>query len=168
MNYDFLQPQPFLLLTQRFDGHLQPSSGILRRQVLPPLTSCLGKQAVPYVTQIYIPPLTRFMTGVVFQIHMASLVHLAFLLHSLSITFAPSQSMMQLFLSAWSVIADLCSITVDTLFCSLVNRLVVMFSTSVCSCSCSPCFTNICVITAITRDFLSSTLSFGCTSVLIF
>ena len=38
--------------------------------------------------------------------------------------------MMQLFLSAWSVIADLCSITVDTLFCSLVNRLVVMFSTS--------------------------------------
>ena len=44
--------------------------------------------------------------------------------------FAPSQSMIQLFLSAWSVIADLCSIIVDTLFCSLVNRLVVMFSTS--------------------------------------
>ena len=61
---------------------------------------------------------------------MASLIHLAFLLGSLSTSFAPSQSMMQLFLSAWSVIADLCSIAVDTLFCSLVNRLVVMLSTS--------------------------------------
>ena len=70
------------------------------------------------------------MTGVVFRIHLASLTHLAFLLHSLSITFAPSQSMMLLFLSAWSVIADLSSITADTLFCSLVNHLVVMFSTS--------------------------------------
>ena len=46
------------------------------------------------------------MTGVVFRIHTASLIHLAFLLHSLSITFAPSQSMMQLFLSAWYVIAE--------------------------------------------------------------
>ena len=69
---------------------------------------------------------------------MASLVHLAFKSHSLSITFAPSQSMMQLFLSAWSVNADLCSITVDTLFSSLVNCLVVMFSTSLCSSSLVP------------------------------
>ena len=51
MNYDFLQPQLFRLLTQCFDCHRQPSSGILGRQVLPLLASCLSKQAVPYVTQ---------------------------------------------------------------------------------------------------------------------
>ena len=38
--------------------------------------------------------------------------------------------MMELYLSAWSVIADLCSIAVDTVFCFLVNRLVMMFLTS--------------------------------------
>ena len=51
MNYDFLQPQLFILLTQRFDCYRQPSSGILGRLVLPLLASCIGKQAVPYVTQ---------------------------------------------------------------------------------------------------------------------
>ena len=110
------------------------------RQVLPLLASCLGKQAVPYVTQS-ISSSSRFMTGFVFQIHVASLIHLAFLLHScVSVShFCPSQSMMQLFLSAWSVVADLCFITVDTLFCSMVNHLVVMFSTSfLCSSSLVP------------------------------
>ena len=108
------------------------------RQFLPLLGSCLGKHAIPHVTQS-ICPSSRVMTAVVFRIHMASLIHLSFLLHSLSITFVPSQSMMQLFLSTWSVIADLCSITIDTLFCSLVNRLVVMFSISfLCSSSFVP------------------------------
>ena len=59
------------------------------------LASCRGKQAVPCMTQS-IPPSSRFMSGVEFRIDMASLIHLALLLHSLSITFAPSQSMMQL------------------------------------------------------------------------
>ena len=128
----------YILLTQSFDCHVQPSSGILGRQVLPLLASCLGKQDVPYVTQS-ISPSFRFMTVVVFRIHMASLIHLAFPLQSLSITFAISQSVMQLFLCVWSVIADLCSIAVDTLFSSLVNRLVVMFSISVlCSSSLVP------------------------------
>ena len=114
----------------------QHSSGILGRQVLPLLAICLGNQTVPYVTQSIFPS-SRFMTGVVFQIHVASLIHLAFLY--MSITFALSQSMMQLFLSAWSVIADLRSITVDTLFSSLVNNLVMMFSTSfLCSSSLVP------------------------------
>ena len=129
MNYDFHQPQLFSLLTQRFDCHRQPSSGILGRQVLPLLANCLGKQAVPYVTRS-IPPSSRFMNVVVFRIHVASLIHLAFLLHALSLMFTPSYYMMQLFMSAWSVIADVCSVTVDTFFCSLVSRLVVMFSTS--------------------------------------
>ena len=44
--------------------------------------------------------------------HRASLIHL---LCSMSITFALSQSMMQLFLFARSVIADLCSVTADSL-----------------------------------------------------
>ena len=80
---------------------------------------------------------------------MASLGHLAFLLHSLSITFALSQSIMQLFLSAWSVIADLCSITIDTLLfpgkspgCDVFNLLV------------SFLFADICVVTALTRDLV--------------
>ena len=47
--------------------------------------------------------------------HMASLLHLPFLFLSLSITFAPSHSMMQLFLSALSVIADLRSTVADCL-----------------------------------------------------
>ena len=87
--------------------------------------------------------------------------------------------MMQLFLSAWSVIADLCSTAADTLFCSLVNRLVVMFSTSfLCPSSLVP---NILPVSLIyvwlqllqgiwyTQSvfFLSSTLSFGCTSILL-
>ena len=55
MNYDFLQPQLFLLFTQRFHCHRQLSSGMLGRQVLPLLASFLVKQAVPYVTQS-IPP----------------------------------------------------------------------------------------------------------------
>ena len=38
MNYDFLQPQLFRLLTQRLDCYQQPSSGILGRLVLPLLT----------------------------------------------------------------------------------------------------------------------------------
>ena len=81
---------------------------------------------------------------------MASLIHLAFLLRSLSISFAPSQSMMQLFLSAWSVIADLCSTVADSLFSSLVYRLIVMFSTFVL------CSSNLVsrVVTAITWDLV--------------
>ena len=75
--YDFFQPQLFRLLTQCFDCHRQPSSGILGRLVLPLLISCLGEQAIPYVTSI------QFMTGVVFRIHKASLIYLAFLLHDL-------------------------------------------------------------------------------------
>ena len=78
--------------------------------------------------------LSRFMIGVVSLIHMASL----FLLHSLSITFAPSQSMMQLFLSVWSVIADLCSTVADSLLFP-GNHFLVMFSTSfLCSASLVP------------------------------
>ena len=104
---------------------------------------------------------------------------LAILLHYLSITFVPSQSMMQLFLSAWSVIADVCSITVDTLFCSLVNRLVVMFSTSfLYSYSLvsnvhpvSPIYVWLHLLQGIwyTQSvfLLFSTLSFGCTSILL-
>ena len=89
---------------------------------------------------------------------MASLIHLVFLLRSPSITSAPSQSMMQLFLSAWSVIVDLCSITVDTLFYSLVNSLVVMFSTSfLCSSSLVP---NV-VVTALTRDLVYTVCLFS-------
>ena len=132
----------------------------------------LSCQAVPYVTQS-ISPSSRFMTGVVFRIHMASLIHLVFLLHSLSIIVAPSQSRKQLFLSAWSVIADL------ALFCS-VNRLVVMFSTSsLCS---SSLVLNVLPVSPIyiymwlqlfqgiwytQCVFLLSTLSFGCTSILL-
>ena len=59
MNYDVLEPQLIWLLTQRFDCHRQPSSGILGRQVLLLLANCLGKQAVPYVTQ-FISPSSRF------------------------------------------------------------------------------------------------------------
>ena len=148
------------------------------RKVIPLLASCLGKHVVPYVTQS-ISLSSRFTTGVVFRIHTASLIQLAFLLHSLSITFVPSQSMMQLFLSAWSVIADLCSITVDTLFCSLVNRLVVMFSTSfLYSYSLvsnvhpvSPIYVWLQLLQGIwyTQSvfLLFSTLSFGCTSILL-
>ena len=88
MNYDFFQPQLFLLLTQSFDCHRQPLSGILGQQVLPLLASCLGKQAGPYVTQSMCPS-SRFMTGVVFRIHIASFINIAFLLRSLSITFDP-------------------------------------------------------------------------------
>ena len=61
------------------------------------LASWLGKQAVPYVAMsvsalVSIHDWSR--RSVPF-----SLIHLAFILHSLSITFAPFQSMMQLFLS---------------------------------------------------------------------
>ena len=143
----------------------------------PLLASCLGKQAVPYVTQS-ISPLISIHD---FRIHIPSLIHLTFLLRSLSITVAHSQSMMQLFLSAWSVIVDLCSITVDTLFCSLVDRLVVMFSTSfLCSTSCVQRVPNVLPVSPIcvwlqllqgtwyTQSvfLLSPTLSFGCTSIL--
>ena len=72
---------------------------------------------------------------------------------------------MQLFLSAWFVIADLCSITADTPFCSLVYRLIVMFSSPFISFhlllmffeSCSKCyrsFADIRVATDLTRDFV--------------
>ena len=107
----------------------QPSSGILGQQVLPLLASCLGKQAIPCVTQSI---------STLISIHDLSclsdpygLLDSCCVFVTLSVNhFCPFQSMMQLFLSAWSVIADLCSITVDTLFCYLVNHLVVMLSTS--------------------------------------
>ena len=122
-----------------YSTFLLPSAAFIRNSgTASLLASCLGKQVGPYVTQS-ISPSSRFMIAVVFRIHMTSLIHLAFLLHSLSIIFALSQSMMQLFLSAWFVIADACPTVVDTLFCSLVNRLVVMFLTSfLCSSSLVP------------------------------
>ncbi|KAK2160967.1 hypothetical protein NP493_1613g00099 [Ridgeia piscesae] len=44
---------------------------------------------------------------------MASFIQRAHLFVALSTTFAPSQSITQLCLSAWSVIADLCSTLVE-------------------------------------------------------
>ena len=133
------------------------------------------------------------MTGVAFRIHVASLIHLVFLLRSLSIMFAFSQSMMHLFLSAWSVIADLCCTVANSLplplllpltilpplslsvylyiFCSLVNRLVLMFFES-CSKG-SPRFADTRMVTThtkylvITVFLLSSALSFGYPDVLM-
>ena len=43
-----------------------------------------------------VSPSSQFMIGVVFLIHMASLIHLVFMLFSLSITCVPSQSLMQI------------------------------------------------------------------------
>ena len=138
-------------------------------------SSLSARQAVPCVIQS-VSPSSRFMTGVAFRIHMASLIHIAFLLHSLSITFAPSHSLMQLFLSAWSFIAGLCSTVADSLFCFLVNRLVVMFSTSfLCSSNLVPNVLPVSLIYVWLQllegiwytqavFLLSSTLFFGCTS----
>ena len=83
---------------------------------------------------LYLPS-SRFFIGVVFLVHMASLIHLAFLLRYLAITFAP--------LNLWCNCFCLHGLSFQTyalpsltLFFSRGNRLVVMFSTSfLCSAS---------------------------------
>ena len=107
------------------------------------------------MTKSVSPPSSRFMVVVIVPF---SLIHLAFLLLSLSITFARSQSVMQLFLSAWFVIEDLFSTVADSLLfpgkwfgCDVLNLLLAFLE----SCSkCSPCFTNVRVATALTRDLV--------------
>ena len=173
----FFSFQLFWLLTQRVDYHRQPSSWILGRLVLLLLASWLGNR--PSHTWLNLYPLVSIHDWSCLSIHMACVIDLAFLLHSLSITFAPSQSIMQLFLFTWSVNADWCYITVDTLFCSLLNRLVVMFSTSFLRSSSlvpnvlpiSPIYvwSQLLQRTWCTQSvvLLSSTLSFRCTSNLL-
>ena len=115
-----------------------------------------------------------FIVGTIILIKMASFIQSAHLLVSLSTTFAPSQCITQLYLSAWSVIANLCSPFVDHCLVSRVKCLIVMVWTSfLCSSSLVPnvmlCYvTHIVVLHGIryTQPVLrlSSTLSFGCTS----
>ena len=61
---------------------------------------------------------------------MVSFIQRAHMFVSLSTTFAPSQSITQLRLSAWSVMADLCSTFVEHFLASRVERLDVTFSTT--------------------------------------
>ena len=168
MNYDFLLPQLFRLLTQCFDCHRQPSSGILEGQFFPCSPVVFASRLSHMWLSLY-PPSSRFMTGVAFRIHMASLIHLVFLLHSLSITFVPSQS---------EAIVPVCMVCYWRLMLYNCWLSLVMFSTSfLCSSSFVPnflCFVDIYVWLQLLQGIwytvflLSSTLSFGCTSNLMF
>ena len=136
-----------------------------------------------------VSPSSRFMIGVVFLTHMASVIHicvsvalsvclcfLSFYDAIVSVCYCRCFCLLlQMFLS---VIADLCSTVSDFLICSRVNRPVVMFSISfLCSSSLvstvlpvSPTYVQRHLLHGIHWYTLSlvplfSTLSFGCTSI---
>ena len=106
---------------QRFNHCRRPNSGT----ELSLLARWRGEQTVPHCI-----PSSLFIVGIVFLILVVSFIQRTHLFVSLSTTFAPSQSITQLCLSTWSVIADLCSMLVEPHLVSRVKRLVGMVSTS--------------------------------------
>ena len=116
-----------------------------------------------------------FIVRAIFLIQMASLIQRGGISVSLSITLAPSESITQLCLCAWSVIADLCSMFVDHFLFFIVKRLVAivqLLSFILSRAKCGSDFTDVRRIAGLAFDLVYavgltsvSTLSFGWTSI---
>ena len=104
------------------------------------------------------PPSSLFIVCFVFLIQMASVIQRAHLFVSLSSTFAPTQSITQLRLSALPVMAYLCSTFVEHFPASRVKRLGVTVSTCFMffksGTKCSSCFTNVTHIACLTWNLV--------------